>query len=115
MNLLQASEDDGRGMTSVWLARWPSLGEFMSGVDEPEHWKDRPVWNLQGSYAKAASMLMEKMISLASKEKHTEAGALLPPYLYLRRQHFEMQLKSILRTVADNALRWSEATGQHVA
>jgi hypothetical protein len=114
MNLLQAAEEDRQRMTSVWLARLPSVAEFMSGFDEPERWRDRPVSNLPGAYAQAASVLMEKMISLAS-EAPDRASALLPPYLFLRRHHFEMQLKSILKIVADNPSRWSEATGQNVA
>jgi hypothetical protein len=117
MDLLQAAEEDRQRMTSVWLARLPSVGEFLADGDEPERYSARPVWNLPGAYALAAPVLMEQMISLASDEKHTEAGALLPPYLYLRRHHFEMQLKSILRTVAENSSRWSagparNATGE---
>jgi hypothetical protein len=114
MNLLQAAEEDRRGMTYVWLRRQPSLREFVSGIDEPEGWRDRPVSGLPGAYAGAASVLMEKMISLAP-EAQDRASALLPPYLFLRRHHFEMQLKSILRTVADNSSRWSTVTGQNVA
>lgn len=110
MNLLQAAEEDRRGMTSVWLKRLPSVEEFMSGIDEPERWRDRPVSYLPGAYSQAAEALMEKMISLAS-EAPRRASALLPPYLFLRRHHFEMQLKSILRTVANNPSRWREATG----
>ena len=114
MNLLQAAEEDRQGMTSLWLARFPSMAEFMSVPDEPERWRDRPVWNLPGAYAQAASVLIERMISLASQEP-LRASALLPPYLFLRRQHIEMQLKSILRTVAENSSRWTEVTGQNVA
>ena len=108
MNLLQAAEEDRRGMTSVWLARLPSVREFTSGIDEPERLRDRPVSYLPGAYTQAASVLMEKMISLASE---AAGSALIPPYLFLRRHHFEMQLKSILRTVANNPSRWREATG----
>jgi hypothetical protein len=113
MNLLQAAEEDRRGMTSVWLARLPSLAEFAKVPDDPERWKARPVWNLPVSYAGAASVLMEKMINLASEGKY-EACALLPPYLFLWRHHFEMRLKSILKSVADNPSKWSAATGQSV-
>ncbi|SRR6266567_1196844 len=115
MNLLQATGEERRGMTPVWLERQPSLGEFSSVPDEPNRWRDRPVWNLPVSYAGAASVLMEKMISLASERK-PEASALLPPYLFLWRHHFEMRLKSILKTVTDNdnPSRWSAATGQIV-
>lgn len=114
MNLFQAAEEDSRGMTSVWLARRPSLREYVDRIEEPERWHDRPVSGLSGAYAGAAAVLMEKMISLASERMYNQASALLPPYLYLRRHHFEMQLKSILRTVVNNSSRWSAATGQNV-
>ena len=111
MNLLQATKEGRRGMTSLWLARPPSVAEFMALEDKPEHWRARPVWNLPVSYAGAASVLMEKMISLASERK-PETSALLPPYLFLWRHHFEMRLKSILKSIADNPSKWSAATGQ---
>jgi hypothetical protein len=114
MNLLQAAEVDRRGMTYVLLRRQPSLREFVSDIDESERWHDRPVSGLPGAYAGVASVLMEQMIRLAPEEQD-RASALLPPYLFLRRHHFEMQLKSILRTVADNSSTWSAATRQHVA
>lgn len=101
-------------MTQIWLRRQPSLREFASGIDEPRRWRDRPVSGLPGAYGGAAAVLMEKMISLA-REEPDRASALLPPYLFLRRHHFEMQLKSILRTVANNSSKWSAITGQNVA
>ncbi len=79
MNLLQATGEERRGMTPVWLERQPSLGEFSSVPDEPNRWRDRPVWNLPVSYAGAASVLMEKMISLASERR-----AQPPDRLYLQ-------------------------------
>lgn len=112
MDLLQATEKD-RQHPSVWLGRLPSVQEFMAGIEDPKRWRDRPVSYLPAGYTQAAPVLMEKMISLASEEDR-RANALLPPYLYLRRHHFEMPLKSILRVVAgnaDNASRWSQATG----
>jgi hypothetical protein len=114
MDLLQAAEEDSQRMTHVWLGRLPSVEEFMAGIDDPKHWRARPVSYLPGAYTQAASVLMEKMISLVQSDEPLRASALLPPYLYLRRHHFEMQLKSILRIVAgnaDNSSRWSEATG----
>lgn len=113
MNLFQAAEEDWRGMTSVWLARGPSLREYVDRIEEPERWHDRPVSGLSGAYAAAAAVLMEKMISLASERKYDQASALLPPYLFLRRHHLEMQLKSILRTVSNNSSRWSAVTGRN--
>jgi len=113
MNLFQAARKDRREMTSVWLARGPSLREFADGIEKPEHWCDRPVSGLSGAYGAAAAVLMEKMISLASERKYDKASALLPPYLFLRRHHLEMQLKSILRTVSNNSSRWSAVTGRN--
>lgn len=112
MNLLQAAEEDRQRMTSVWLRRQPSLREFAAGIDEPKRWRDRPVSGLSGAYGVAAAVLMEKMISLAP-EAQDRASALLPPYLFMRRHHFEMQLKSILRTVVKNSSRWSAVTGRN--
>ena len=113
MDLFQAAEGDWQRMTNVWLGRLPSLAEFMTSSEDPQSWKDRPVSYLPGAYTQAASVLMEKMVSLAKSGDQLRASGLLPPYLYLRRHHFEMQLKSILRIVAgntDNASRWSAAT-----
>ena len=113
MDLFQTAEGDWQRMTHAWLGRLPSVGEFGASSEDPKRWRARPVSNLPGAYAQAASVLMEKMISLAKSGDQFRASALLPPYLYLRRHHFEMQLKSILRIVAgdaDNASRWSAAT-----
>jgi hypothetical protein len=66
------------------------------------------------AYIRAASMLLEGMISLASKRPGS-ANALLPPYLFLWRHSFEMQLKRILKEVSDELHRWNAATAQNVA
>src|SRR5450756_142135 len=112
--LLQSPAEDRRGMTSVWLDRGPSVAEFMSHPEEPEYWNDRPVMNMPLAYMRAASVLLEGMISMESQTPGS-ANALLPPYLFLRRHHIEIQLKRILETVSEDLSKWNAATGQHVA
>jgi hypothetical protein len=111
MNLLQAPKKERQGMTSIWLIRPPSLREFAKHYDEPHRWRDRPVSDLPGSYAQAASMLVEAMIRTESATRGA-AYALLPPYLYLWRHHIELQLKSILELMAEGPPAWEAATGE---
>jgi hypothetical protein len=70
--------------------------------------------NLPYAYAEGASVLLQGMIDRASASPGT-ANDLIPPYLYLWRHHIELKLKVILSTVANDASRWTAATGHAVA
>lgn len=111
MKLLQAPAGSRHEMTGAWLVRPPSLREFMEHSDDPGNWRDRPVSELPGSYARAASMLLEGMIRSAVATPGA-ANPLLPPYLFLWRHHFELQLKAIVAMMNDNLPAWESATGE---
>jgi hypothetical protein len=114
VNLLQAPPEEQEGMTPAWLSRPPSVGELLNHYRDPAQWRTRPVMNLPSGYGDAASLLLDSMIARASESPGT-ANAFIPPYLFLWRHCIELQLKEILKMVADNASQWTEATQQVVA
>ena len=109
MKLLQAPTPAGPGMTRVRLTRPPSLREWAQNV-EPARWRDQPVSGLALSYAQAAAAVLRSMTE-AEVAAPGSGGKLLPPYLFLWRHHIELALKSVLKTLCEDPVAWTAATG----
>jgi hypothetical protein len=56
VNLLQATRRDRTCMTSAWLSRLPSIGEFLKYGDDTTLWRTRSVSGLPIAYGNAHAM-----------------------------------------------------------